>query len=395
MSASVSRCQGRIGQGVEASIDVEPARTFARRGFMSRRWRVGVVGTSWWADLEHLPGLRSRADVELASLCGRDRGRLDALARKYGVPRTFQDWEQMIDEGDLEVLVIATPNLLHHPMALRAIDAGLHVVCEKPLAMTRGEAREMAARARAARRETLTFFTHRTIAAATYAKRLLDEGLIGTPFQVNASYLKDSYLRGDRPFSWRMRRAEAGTGVLADLGSHLVDLVRYWVGDFIRVSGQWQTPMPERPGGVADADEVCTFLGELRSGAQALVQVSKLAAGRANHQRIELNARGGTLVFEADPGGQLGWEGRLLHGRPGRSELVPVAMPVELTAGLETADEAAGRAEAYRRLTDPFFAALSGEERGVHPTFDDGAAVQSVLDAVALSVERQTWVAVA
>src|SRR2546421_11180620 len=90
----------------------------------NERFRVGLIGTSWWADLEHLPGLHARRDVELVSLCGRNPERLAALAAKFGVPRTCTDWRAMISGGGLDVLAIATPNSLHHPQAMAALGAG-------------------------------------------------------------------------------------------------------------------------------------------------------------------------------------------------------------------------------------------------------------------------------
>src|SRR2546430_7815247 len=120
----------------------------------NERFRVGVIGTSWWADLEHLPGLRARGDVELVSLCGRNPERLAALAAKFGVQKTYTDWRAMISGGGLDVLVIATPNSLHHPQAMAALEAGLHVICEKPLAVNVRPAGGKAARAQAAPRQT-------------------------------------------------------------------------------------------------------------------------------------------------------------------------------------------------------------------------------------------------
>jgi predicted dehydrogenase len=190
-----------------------------------------------------------------------------------------------------------------------------------------------------------------------------------------------------------MRRAEAGTGVLGDIGSHLVDLVRWWLGDFARVSAQWMNVHPERPGGPVDGDEACTFLAQLASGVQGVVQASKLVAGRGNFQRIELYGEAGSLVYRADPGVEPTWTGQVLAGRPDRPGLEPMALPADLTTGLDDPDNLAGRRAAYRRLTDPFFAALAGGG-AVHPSFDDGAAVQAVLDAVAASAERGGWVAV-
>lgn len=357
------------------------------------RIRVGVIGTSWWADLEHLPGLRARPDVELAALCGRDRERLQAMASKHAVPATFTDWREMVARGGLEAVVIATPNLLHREQALAAVEAGLHVICEKPLAMNAAEAREMAARAAAAGRATLTFFTHRAVAAAAQVKRLVEAGFLGRPLHASAVYLSASHLQPDKPLSWRMRRAEAGSGVLGDIGSHLVDLVRWWLGDFERVAGQWQTPTRQRPGGAADADEDCSFLAQLSGGAQAVFQASKLAAGRGNYQRVELQGDRGSLVYEAEPGVDPTWTGRVYAGRPEKQGLELVPPAPDLAAGLDGPDPRANRDQAYRRLTDPFFRAVRRGGR-VSPDLADGAAVQAVLDAVAESSERAAWVEV-
>jgi predicted dehydrogenase len=354
--------------------------------------RVGVVGTSWWADLEHLPGLRARGDVSLAALCGRNPARLAELAARHGVERTFTDWREAIAAGGLDALVVAAPNALHHPIAAAALDAGLHVLCEKPLAMDLAQARDLAARAAAARLATLTFFTHRTIGAAAHAARLLREGAVGRPLHVHATYLTGSDLRPGKPLAWRMRRAEAGTGALGDIGSHLVDLVRWWVGDIERVVAQWQTAHRERAGGEADADEACAFLARLAGGVQAVFQASKLAAGRVNQQRIEVAGDAGALVYEADPGADPTWEGRVLLGRVDRPGLEPLPLPPDLARGLAGVDARAGRDEGYRRLTDPFFAAVRGGGGEVHPDFRDGAAVQAVLDGVARSADTGAWV---
>ena len=357
----------------------------------AKRLRAGVIGTGWWAELEHLPGLQSRADVEVTALCGRNPERLAALADKFGVPDRFADWRELIARGALDLVVIVTPNVLHHPMALAALNAGLHVICEKPLAFDAAQARELAEVAQARQRATLTFFTHRAIAAAAQMKRMVDEGFLGRPLQVSAMYFSASHLKEGKPASWRMRRAEAGTGVLGDIGSHLIDLVRWWLGDFASVCGQWQTVTRERPGGSVDGDESCSFLARLDSGVQCVVQASKLVAGRGNFQRVELFGDRGSLIYEAEPGIDAHWMGRLWAGRPDRVGLEPVPLPAELTAGLDAADNQQGRNEAWRRLAEPFFAAIRGGNAS-SPDFADGAAVQEVIDAVAASAEQGRWV---
>lgn len=357
-----------------------------------RRLRVGLVGTGGWAELAHLPGLASRGDLELVALCGRTPARLTALADRFGVPGRHLDWREMLARERLEVVVVATPNDQHAPMAGAALEAGAHVVCEKPLALDAGQARSLADLAEARGLQTLTFFTHRAIASATQVKRLVEAGFLGRPLRVDARYATGSQLRPGKPASWRMRRAEAGSGVLGDLGSHLVDLVRWWLGDLTRVAGQWQNAHPERQGVAVDADEACAFLADLACGAQGVFQASKLVAGRSNFQRVELHGDLGSLVYEAEPGQDATWEGRVWAGRPDRHGLERVALDADLAGGLALGG-AAGRAGAYRRLTDPLVAAIRGGPP-CRPSFRDGAAVQAVLDAVASSAERRAWVEV-
>jgi predicted dehydrogenase len=358
----------------------------------SQRARVGVVGTGWWTGLEHLPGLQSRGDVEVTALCGRDPGRLAGLADRFGVPGRFSDWRELLARGRLDAVVIVTPNHLHHPIAMAALDAGVHVVCEKPLALDVRQAREMAARAEARGLQTLTFFTHRAVAAAGQVRRLVEAGFLGRPLQVSAVYQSASHLKPGKAAAWRMRRAESGTGALGDIGSHVVDLVRWWLGDVTRVCAQWQTPHRERGGEAVDGDEACSFLAQLAGGAQAVFQASKLVAGRGNYQRVELCGDRGSLVYEAEPGLDPTWEGRVLAGRPDRHGLEPVVLDADLAAGL-AGPEGEGRLAAYRRLTDPFFAGLRGGPP-CQPGFREGAAVQAVLDAVAASAEQGRWVEV-
>src|SRR5579859_5851553 len=287
--------------------------------------RAGIVGTGWWTEIEHLPGLQA-AGVEVKALCGRNQQRLAALAEKFGVPERFGDWRELIERCPLDLVAVVTPNSLHHPVAMAALARGLHVICEKPLALDLAQAREMAAAAALHERQTLTFFTHRTLAAAAQVKALVDQGFLGTPLHVSAAYFSASHFAPGKPASWRMRRAAAGTGVLGDLGSHLVDLVRFWLGDFMRVSGQWQQRTFERPGGKVDADEECSFLAQLACGAQAVFQAGKLVARRGNYQRVELHGDEGSLVYEAEPGIDATWEGRLFAGRAGRPGIEPVRL---------------------------------------------------------------------
>ena len=201
----------------------------------TEKLRVGVIGTSGWADQTHLPGLQARPDVDVVALCGRNPERLEAMAAKYNVRQTFSDWRRLVARAGLDVLVILTPNVLHHPQAMAAIDLGMHVICEKPLALNATLARELAARADAANVKTLTFLHapgrgRRRARQAPRRRRLLGPAAL----YVNAMYLSASHLDPNKPLAWRNVRAQAGVGALGDIGTHLIDLVRWWLGDLSR-----------------------------------------------------------------------------------------------------------------------------------------------------------------
>ena len=140
---------------------------------MPERVRVGVIGTSWYADMMHLPNLKSHPRAELAAICGRNRERAEEMARKYEIPRVFTDYRELIEEGDLDAVVVATPDDLHHPMTMAALDAGLHVLCEKPMALNAGQAGEMYDKAEAAGVKHMVFFTYRWWPSYRYLKQLV------------------------------------------------------------------------------------------------------------------------------------------------------------------------------------------------------------------------------
>ena len=366
---------------------------------MTQRFRYAVVGTRFWAESFHLPGLAARDDVELAALCGRDRAQAQSVADKFSIPRIYADWREMIAQEELDGIVITTPNRLHHPIALAAVDAGLNVICEKPLALNATEAREMLARATARKRKHLVMFDYRAMPAARRAKELIDAGFVGRIFHVIATYQHGSYLDPAQPFAWRMSKAESGTGVLGDLGSHIIDLTRWWVGDFARVAGHLTTFTRQRPhpltaeSVIVDADDAASFVAEMRDGAQAVFHASKMAVGRGNSLSIQVFGSEGALAFDADPGSRANWIGSLYSARRGEKVFGELEIASRLSAGFETSDNARSLASAFRVMTDPFFAAIraNADAADVPCNFADGLAAQQVIDAVARSAETGRW----
>ncbi|OGO41285.1 MAG: hypothetical protein A2Z04_05115 [Chloroflexi bacterium RBG_16_57_9] len=368
--------------------------------------RVGIIGTSWWVETAHLPGLLAEPRAEVVALCGRNAVRLNALADAHGVPLRFADYREMLDRAQLDVVVVSTPNVTHHPMTLAALDAGAHVICEKPLAMDVAQAREMLERAEAAGRRHMTFFTWRALPSVAWMQKLIHQGYIGTPYFVNAAYFSPLAADPDKPAVWRLLKAQAGSGALGDIGAHMIDMLRWCLGEFRQVIGLMTTRVPRRPALQAewsdlftgtdpvppspsramtdvDADDVCAFVGNLVNGSQVSCQVSFLAHGRDNFQRLEIYGNEGALIHELSEIAPL--TGRLLGARRGEQQFNPIPLPPELTAGMD--DERVAMAAKYRRLVGPFFEAI--EQGGEFaPSFVDGLRVQEVIDAVIRSGER-------
>ncbi|MBI3362896.1 MAG: Gfo/Idh/MocA family oxidoreductase [Chloroflexi bacterium] len=358
---------------------------------MSDRIRTAVIGTSWWADGAHLPSLKARDDVDVVAIAGRNTQRLGEIAAKYSIPAPFADYREMLATARPEVCVILTPHFEHHPMALAALEAGAHVICEKPLALSASEAAEMLARAAELGRKHLVFFTYRGVAGTRFVKQLIDGGYVGRLHHVSACYLHGSWLDASRPASWKTEReGGASGGVLGDLAPHVIDMLQWWFGDIGRVAGVKSTFIAERPtraGGTSRVvtDDATAFAAEFKGGGQALAQVSRVAYGRYNYQRVEIYGSEGALVFDYER--SLAHIGQVSGARRGEGDLKPLIIPPDLTESLAGPDTFPAL---HRRLTDPFFASLRGGPPSA-PNFADGLAVQKVIDAVILSNETGRW----
>ncbi|MCB9101440.1 MAG: Gfo/Idh/MocA family oxidoreductase, partial [Anaerolineales bacterium] len=183
---------------------------------------VGVVGPGFWAETMYLPALNNHPQAVVTAICGRNAARTKAFAEEHTIPHTFTDYQTMFASGLIDAVVIVTGNKTHYDITMKALDAGLHVLCEKPLAMTIGEAHEMTAKAKETGLKCLVPFTYRFMPTARYVKRLIDEGYIGRPYHLNMRYYT-GYAR-DGEYMWRFDLGEAGAGAVGDLGSHWIYL---------------------------------------------------------------------------------------------------------------------------------------------------------------------------
>jgi len=356
---------------------------------------VGVgIGDEYVASFQRLP------DTEVTALCARTHNRLDTIADKHGVPSRYTDYADMLANEQLDVVVVATPNNLHHPMTMAALEGGINVVCDKPLALDVAQATEMVHRANEVEAKHLVAFVWRFLPAAVLMKELIDSGFVGEPYHVNAQYLNLGWGDVHGPMQWYFDKDQAGSGALGNLGSHAIDLINWWVGDLVRVTAHLSTAVKHRSapdGGGQRAvlvDDVCAFLGESIYGAQVVLSASLVAYVDRVKVEIAIYGSEGSLVFENNlntPDASIG----RIHGMR-RGDASPRLLPIPggLTEDLtsETADRAPLHGS-FDRIAAAFRDGILSNHT-VSPGFEAGLAVQRVIDAVQASAEYRQWVTV-
>jgi predicted dehydrogenase len=325
-----------------------------------------------------------------------------AAAEAFGFARWTADWRALVEDPAVDMVAITTPNFLHEEMALAAIRAGKHVYCEKPLAGDAARALAMTEAAEAAGVRTLVGYNYVHNPAAAVAREIVAGGEIGEVVHVRGAHNEDFLADPDVPMSWRCRRAEAGAGAMADLGSHIISLARYLVGDIVEVCGSVQTvvrrrPLPDRPGAFAevDNDDQGQFLARFASGATGAFEASRVARGRKMFLAYEITGTKGSLHFDQErmnelhlftadgPRGRQGFRTLLMgpeHGVYGAFCPAP---------GHQLGFNEQKVIEAYRLLRG---IATGGP---LDPDFRGAYEIARVVDAVLLSSERGRWVKVA
>ena len=205
---------------------------------MSEQIRVGVIGTGLAAQYLHLPSFKSHPGAHLSAICGRDRNRAAEMAAKFEIAAVYTDYREMIAKAGLDAVVVATPDDLHYPMTMAALEAGLHVLCEKPLANDAAQARAMYQKAEATRVQHMVFLSYPWQPHYRYVHQLLADGYVGRPRHCQMRYV-GGYGRNPA-YSWHFD-AQRANGALGNLGSHLIHFARQYVGE---IAGSAHTSPP-------------------------------------------------------------------------------------------------------------------------------------------------------
>ena len=351
---------------------------------MAERIRVGVIGTGAIALLRHLPAFEScqgAGGAELVAVVAPVEESARGAAERFGVPRALTDYRDLL-ALPVDAVSVCTPNAYHEAISLAALDAGKHVLCEKPLAMTYAGARAMHERAERAGRTTAVNFRYRWVPAAAFVRDLVAGGELGALYHVYAQYFNGTLHDPATPMQWRQARAESGSGALGDLGSHLIDLCRWWVGEFASVQGHLRTFVPERPltdGGTGrvDVDDAVSFHAGFVGGAEGVFNASRCAIGRNNHQRVELYGTKGAVIYEIEKWDEGADRVQLClgSGQARYNAFATVRVPPGYLRGTPEGP-----------MIDFVDALLQG--RPFAPSFYDGMRCQEVLEAVETSARE-------
>ncbi|MEM4312351.1 MAG: Gfo/Idh/MocA family oxidoreductase [Nitrososphaerales archaeon] len=244
---------------------------------------------------------------KLIALYGRKKERVMEASLRYGYKRYYTDWEALVKDREVEVIDNGLPNHLHKEPCILAAEEGKHVICEKPLAMNSEEAEEMYKAVQRAKVKHMVAFNYRFIPAIILAKKFIEEGYIGKILQFRAVYLQEWVMNPNFPMVWRLKREFSGSGALGDLGSHIIDLARFFVGEIDSVIGLTKTFIKERPlaeepnkKDLVDVDDAFIALIKFKDGAIGSVEASRFSAGRKNYQRIEIQGDEGTILFNLE-----------------------------------------------------------------------------------------------
>ena len=391
---------------------------------MTENLRVAMIGYGFMG-AAHSQGWRVAprffdlpAQPAMSVVVGRNHAAVTAAADKWGWSEAATDWRDVIARDDIDVVDIVTPGDTHAEIAIAALEAGKHVLCEKPLANSVAEAEAMTdAATRAAERgvRAMVGFTYRRVPAATFARDLIAAGRIGEIRQVRASYRQDWLMDAEAPLTWRMQKDRAGSGALGDIGAHAVDLSEYITGLRLQsVSGVIDTIVTERPllasgqglsgtasteRGAVTVDDIALFSGRYEGAAGGyaplgIFEATRFATGRKNALTIEVSGSLGAVSFDLERLNELEfYDATLPPTEQGFRTILVTEHDHPYLAPWWPAGHMLGYEHGFSHQVVDFVTAIA-EGTQPRPSFEDGLHVQRVLDAVERSsAAGSAWIA--
>ena len=371
--------------------------------------RIGMVGYGFIGKVhtlayQLLPMIYdpAPADIQLVGVSAASEASVCKGVGQGGYGFGTTDWRELVERDDIDVINCCTPNFLHKEMLIGAMRAGKHVYCDKPLAMSLAEAREIVAIADETGIRHQMTFEYRFIPAMMRAKQLVEEGFLGQVFSFRAAYLHAGYIDPNRPISWRLEVAKGGGGALFDLGAHVLDLVRFLLGEYDSVHALTETfikdrPLPGKPSQrmPVEVDDLVLMTVRMANGAVGTVEASRLATGANDELRLEIHGQQGALRFNLmDPNWLYVYDAREpgdpIGGNRG-FKAIETVQRYPPPAALPGPKFAVGWMRYHIASQYDFITSLV-EGRPTSPDFVDGMRIQEVMEAGYTSAREKRWV---
>jgi len=346
-------------------------------------------------------------------ICGRTEQALAEAAKRFGWENYETSWKKVIQKDNIDLIDINTPNNTHRDIAVAAAKAGKAIICEKPLARNLSEAEEMLNEVEKAGVKHMICFNYRKVPALALARELIQNNELGKIYHFRAQYLQDWITDPEFPLVWRLKKELSGTGANGDLNSHVIDLARFLVGEISQVIGMQETFITQRPElktgkelttgltaqsrkemGEVTVDDATLFLAKFTNGALGSFEATRLANGRRNGLRLEINGSKGSLMFELenmnelwlyscqDPKGTQGF--RRIQVNEAEHPYINAWWPPGHIIGYE---------HTFVHIVYDFLKAID-ENKMPSPNFRDGVECQKVLEAVEKSAKEERWMKV-
>jgi predicted dehydrogenase len=362
---------------------------------------MGATHSQAWRTAPRMFDLPRGADM--IALCGRTAAATEAAARKFGWAEWSTDWRELVDRDDIDVVDICTPGDSHREIALAALAAGKHVLCEKPLANTVAEAEKMTAAAEAAAARgvrSMVGFNYRRLPALSLARQMIADGRLGEVRHIRAKYQQDWIVDPDFPLAWRLQKDKAGSGALGDIGAHIIGLAQFVTGQLlVGVSATTETfikqrPLPTASSGLAASgnqraemgevtvDDAAVFFGRTEGGALATFEATRFATGRKNGMGIEVNGSAGSFFFDFESMNELHvYDGTVPATDAGFRRILVTEPEHPYLSAWWPPGHVLGYEHTFTHEIADFITDVA-TGRDPSPSFGDGLQVQRVLDAV-------------
>ena len=337
------------------------------------------------------------AEPVLKVVVGRTESKVNEAKERLGFEESSTSWQSVLARKDIDIVDICTPGDSHAEIAIAAAEAKKAILCEKPLANDLGEAERMSAAVKKAGVVNMVCHNYRRVPAVALAKKLIDEGKIGTIHHYRGVYLQDWIVDPNFPRVWRLEKARAGSGSLGDILSHTMDLSRHLVGEPVEVSALMKTFVSERPlpdgsgrRGKVDVDDSTQALVKFANGAVGYYEGSRFAPGRKNYNRFEINGSKGSIVWDLE---QMNDLDVYLEGGPlsGFSKISVTDAKHPYLSAWWPPGHVIGYEHSFTHTVYDFLNAVESG-KSPRPDFEDGLRNQRVLDAIEKSSTSGQWV---